>query len=69
MMKTVKAKKIEAAEDPYIDEDLRVRIHEANVEVHRFEAEHYELLHPEVYGKQEQQRIESILKMESSRRA
>ena len=62
-MKTVKAKKIEAAEDPSMGEDLRVRIHEANVEVHRFEAEHYELLHPEVYGKQEQQRIDSILKM------
>ena len=44
-------------------EDLRVRIHEANVAVHRFEAEYYELLHPEVYGKQEQKRIDSVLKM------
>jgi ubiquinone/menaquinone biosynthesis C-methylase UbiE len=63
MMKTVKAKKIEAAEDSSMGEDLRARIHEANVAVHRFEAEHYELLHPEVYGKQEQKRIDSILKM------
>jgi len=63
MMETVKAKKIEAAEDPFMGEDLRAKIHEANVAVHRFEAEHYELLHPEVYGKQEQKRIDSILKM------
>jgi len=62
-METVKAKKIEAAEDPFMGEDLRAKIHEANVAVHRFEAEHYELLHPEVYGKQEQKRIDSILKM------
>lgn len=44
-------------------ENLRERIHEANVAVHRFEAEYYELLHPEVYGKQEQKRINSTLKM------
>ena len=46
-----------------MSEDLRERIHEANVAVHRFEAEYYELLHPEVYGKQEQKRIGIILKM------
>jgi ubiquinone/menaquinone biosynthesis C-methylase UbiE len=45
------------------DENLRERIHEANITVHRFEAEYYELLHPEVYGKQEQKRINSTLKM------
>jgi ubiquinone/menaquinone biosynthesis C-methylase UbiE len=44
-------------------ENLRERIHEANVAVHRFEAEYYELLHPEVYGKQEQKRINSTLRM------
>jgi ubiquinone/menaquinone biosynthesis C-methylase UbiE len=43
-------------------EDLRARIHDANVAVHRFEAQYYELLHPEVYSKQEQKRINSILK-------
>jgi ubiquinone/menaquinone biosynthesis C-methylase UbiE len=43
-------------------EDLRERVHEANVAVHRFEARYYELLHPEVYGKQEQKRINSMLK-------
>ena len=43
-------------------EDLRARIHEANVAVHRSEAEYFELLHPEVYGKQEQKRINSVLK-------
>jgi ubiquinone/menaquinone biosynthesis C-methylase UbiE len=46
-----------------MSEDLRERIHEANVAVHRFEAEYYELLHPELYGKQEQKRINSALKM------
>jgi 2-polyprenyl-3-methyl-5-hydroxy-6-metoxy-1,4-benzoquinol methylase len=46
-----------------MSEDLRERIHEANVTVHQFEAEYYELLHPEVYGKQEQKRINSTLKM------
>jgi ubiquinone/menaquinone biosynthesis C-methylase UbiE len=47
----------------FIGENLRERIHEANVAVHRFEAEYYKLLHPEVYSKQEQKRIDSILKV------
>jgi ubiquinone/menaquinone biosynthesis C-methylase UbiE len=46
-----------------MDEHLRERIHEANVAVHKFEAEYYEFLHPEVYGEQEQKRITSVLKM------
>jgi ubiquinone/menaquinone biosynthesis C-methylase UbiE len=41
---------------------LTDRIHQANVTVHRFEAPYYELLHPEVYSKQEQQRISAKLK-------
>jgi ubiquinone/menaquinone biosynthesis C-methylase UbiE len=45
-----------------MDEHLRERIHEANVAVHKFEAEYYEFLHPEVYGEQEQKRIASVLK-------
>src|SRR4030042_6740668 len=44
-------------------ENLGERIHEANVAVHRFEAKYYELLHPEVYSKQEQKRINSTLKI------
>src|SRR4030042_6987826 len=44
-------------------EDLRERVHEANVAVHRFEARYYELLHPEVYGKQEQKRVNSLLRI------
>jgi ubiquinone/menaquinone biosynthesis C-methylase UbiE len=44
-------------------ENLGERIHEANVAVHRFEAKYYELLHPEVYSKQEQKRINSVLRM------
>jgi ubiquinone/menaquinone biosynthesis C-methylase UbiE len=43
--------------------DLREKIHEANVEVHRFEAGYYELLHPEVYSKREQKRISFMLEM------
>jgi ubiquinone/menaquinone biosynthesis C-methylase UbiE len=45
------------------DGNLRERIHEANVAVHQFEAQYYELLHPEVYGWHEQKRIASKLKM------
>jgi ubiquinone/menaquinone biosynthesis C-methylase UbiE len=41
---------------------LHERIHEANIEVHRVEASYYELFHPEVYSKQEQKRITSMLK-------
>jgi ubiquinone/menaquinone biosynthesis C-methylase UbiE len=47
----------------FIGENLQESIHEANIAVHRFEAEYYELFHPEVYSKQEQKRIGSILKM------
>jgi len=49
-----------------MDVSLQERIHEANIEVHRFEADHYELLHPEVYCKEEQKRIVSTLKMAGS---
>ena len=62
-MKAVKSKKLRAKRDLFIGENLRETIHEANIAVHRFEAEYYELLHPEVYGKQEQKRINSALKM------
>jgi len=62
-MKSRARKKLRSKRDLFIGEDLRERIHEANVAVHRFEAEYYELLHPEVYNKQEQKRINSTLKM------
>ena len=39
------------------DAALKEQIHQANVAVHRIEAEYYELLHPEVYSKKEQQRV------------
>ena len=42
------------------------QIHDANIEVHRLEASYYELLHPEVYGKQEQKRIFLTLRTASS---
>ena len=43
--------------------NLRERIHKANIAVHQFEAKYYEVLHPEVYCKQEQKRINSTLKI------
>jgi len=43
--------------------DLRERIREANVAVHRFEAKYYEVVHPEVYSACEQRRIKSTLRM------
>jgi ubiquinone/menaquinone biosynthesis C-methylase UbiE len=42
--------------------NLRDRIHQANIEVHRVEVAYYELFHPEVYSKSEQKRIKSILR-------
>ena len=45
------------------DETLKKQIHEANVIVHRNEAQYYEQLHPEVYSKHEQKRIVTQLKI------
>jgi 2-polyprenyl-3-methyl-5-hydroxy-6-metoxy-1,4-benzoquinol methylase len=42
-------------------ENLSERIHKANIAVHRSEAKYYEVLHPEVFGHQEQKRIDSTL--------
>jgi len=44
----------------------RKEIHEANIAVHRIEAAYYELFHPEVHGKQEQNRIHSTLQKASN---
>lgn len=44
------------------DHQLKHQIHQANISVHRFEAQYYELLHPEVYSRQEQKRISNRLK-------
>ena len=43
------------------DPTLKEKIHQANITVHYLEAQYYELLHPEVYSKQEQKRITSRL--------
>jgi ubiquinone/menaquinone biosynthesis C-methylase UbiE len=45
-----------------VTENLKESIHKANVEVHSFEAKYYEFLHPEVYSRQEQNRIALVLK-------
>ncbi len=63
MTKAVRSKKLKANKELVTGDDFRERIYEANVAVHQFEAEYYELLHPEVYGKQEQKRIASVLKL------
>jgi ubiquinone/menaquinone biosynthesis C-methylase UbiE len=39
------------------DDSFKEKIYQANITVHRKEAQYYELIHPEVYGKQEQKRI------------
>jgi ubiquinone/menaquinone biosynthesis C-methylase UbiE len=44
------------------DPTLNEQIHQANITVHHSEAKYYELLHPEVYSKQEQKRITAKLK-------
>ena len=44
------------------EETLKEKIYQANVLVHRQEAQYYELLHPEVYSKKEQTRL--IAKLE-----
>ena len=46
-----------------LDENLRDRILEANVAVHKSEAKYYELIHPEVYSRFEQKRVTSTLKL------
>ena len=45
------------------DQSLREQIHQANVSVHRVEAKYYELLHPEVYSRKEQQRVRRQLEV------
>jgi len=45
------------------DQTLKEKIHQANISVHQLEAQYYELLHPEVYTKQEQKRIAAKLQM------
>jgi 2-polyprenyl-3-methyl-5-hydroxy-6-metoxy-1,4-benzoquinol methylase len=45
------------------DQTVKEKIHHANVSVHQLEAQYYELLHPEVYTKKEQKRINSKLQM------
>jgi ubiquinone/menaquinone biosynthesis C-methylase UbiE len=44
-------------------ESLQENIHQANVTVHKSEAKYYEAIHPEVYSKKEQKRINSTLKI------
>ena len=45
------------------DKTFEERIHKANIEVHRVEAQYYEQLHPEVYSKREQKRTAAKLQI------
>ena len=46
-----------------MDDGLREKILESNIAVHKLEAKYYELMHPEVYSRFEQERIASTLQM------
>lgn len=43
-------------------EDLRKRVHEANIRVHRVEAKYYDRIHPDIINKHERERTVSTLK-------
>ena len=45
------------------DETFKEKIYQANIAVHKKEAQYYEFIHPEVYGKQEQKRIAKKLEI------
>ena len=53
---------MEANQRLSLNEGLKKRIQEANVTLHSLEAKYYEIVHPEVYHKTEQQRLISTLK-------
>ncbi|MCW4000094.1 MAG: class I SAM-dependent methyltransferase [Candidatus Bathyarchaeota archaeon] len=44
-----------------VNQTFKEQIHQANIEVHKHEAQYYQLLHPEVYSRKEQKRITSKL--------
>lgn len=54
---------MEASKRLSIDDNIREKILEANVAVHKSEAKYYELIHPEIYSKCEQKRLTSTLRM------
>jgi len=58
---TLKLEKI-AYKGLVMDEDFQAKVHKANLEVHQVEAKYYELIHGEIYSKNEQKRIDSTLK-------
>ena len=45
-----------------LDENLRKKIRDANIALHRYEAKYYERIHPEIYNEHEQNRLISTLK-------
>lgn len=47
----------------FLDKDLQEKIRKANVSVHQIESKSYELIHPEIYSRHEQERLQYALKM------
>ena len=45
-----------------MNQSISGAVHEANIRLHRLEAEYYELIHSEIFNKNEQDRITSTLK-------
>ncbi|MEJ2243215.1 MAG: methyltransferase domain-containing protein [Candidatus Bathyarchaeota archaeon] len=45
-----------------VDENLKENIRKANISLHKYEANYYELIHPEIYNEPEQKRLISELK-------
>ncbi|MCW4023240.1 MAG: class I SAM-dependent methyltransferase [Candidatus Bathyarchaeota archaeon] len=45
-----------------LDENLKEKIRKANIVLHKYEANYYELIHPEIYNEPEQKRLISALK-------
>ncbi len=46
----------------HADENLKEKILKANIILHKYEANYYELIHPEIYNESEQKRLISALK-------
>lgn len=45
-----------------MDETLKEKIRKANIALHKYEANYYDLIHPEIYNEPEQKRLISALK-------
>jgi len=53
---------LEVSNSLSLDENLQEKIRKANIVLHKYEAKYYELIHPEIYNQNEQNRLISTLK-------